>query len=193
MKKIRAALTALTVCLAMLVPAVPANATTNPPARTAAWLTKNLAAFEPTITSTIVYTVATDPNHYGMGRPGVYTSKSAWVDSRVPSSYIACFAPKLGDLDCGGGIEVYRTPYQANLRAEYIQWVEKGLGTDVGAEGYHLEYDFVGGSYLLRLSGALSQSAANNYARVFSDLTGTSVLPVHKTSCNVKTPVTEMC
>lgn len=72
----------------------------------------------------IVYTAATDPNHL-LGRPTGYTSKCAWVDSRVPTSDTAYVSS--ADIGFGGGIEVFRSASGGTARAKYLFTIDKAL------------------------------------------------------------------
>ena len=59
-----------------------------------------------TIGKVIVYTEETDPNDL-LGRPGQYTSKAAFTDTRVDESDLVA-TPKW-DVARGGSVEVFET------------------------------------------------------------------------------------
>lgn len=111
------------------------------------------------VTSITILTAATDPNHL-LGRPGEYTSKARFRDSRIPA------AP---DVTGGGEIEVFATSAQAVRRARYIQQVVQAAPI-LGAE-----YDYVAGPVLLRVSGKLTPSQAAGYALALAAVTGSHV------------------
>jgi hypothetical protein len=134
----------------------------SPATMDAADLAGALAKRIPAAKITKVYTEADDPNHL-LGRPGGYTGKVAFSDSRV----------KAADRDAdpmsttnGGGIETFTTPAEATARRDYIQASLKAnpmLGT---------EYDYVAGSALLRVSGVLTPTAAREYEAAWPEIAG---------------------
>ena len=90
-----------------------------------------------------IYTAATDPNNL-LGRPGEYTSKTEWVDSRYAL-----------DPDAEVSVEVFPDAKLAAKRAAYVQSFMGGiLGT---------EYDYQAGPVLLRVSGKLTPVQAAQY------------------------------
>lgn len=102
----------------------------------------------------IVYTATTDPNSL-LGRPNGYTSKCAWLDSRVPASDAT--AASSGDIGNGGGVEVFPTAAEATARAAYLFSIYKGapiLGS---------EYDYLTGPVLIRVSYYLTPAQAASY------------------------------
>lgn len=99
----------------------------------------------------IAYTPETDPNEL-LGRPGQYISKANFVDTSLGSG------SGFFDLGDGGSIEVFEDEEQARSRADYIQTViEKNPAL--------VEYDFVEGTVLLRVSGALTPDEAAQYKK----------------------------
>jgi hypothetical protein len=125
-------------------------------ALTARQVVTELKAHGLPVTGVIVYTAATDPNHQ-LGRPNGYTSKAAWVDSRIDASQVK-IATK-GSIDAGGGVEVYPTAAGAMARAKYIARIAAHISLVN-------EYDYVSGDAVLRLSTALTPAQAQGYARV---------------------------
>jgi hypothetical protein len=106
----------------------------------------------------IVYTAATDPNHL-LGRPTGYTSKCAWVDSRVPASDLT--ARSSGSVGNGGSIEVFRSASGATARAKYIFTADKAIPL-LGSE-----YDYLRGPVLIRVSNYLTPAQAATYGAAF--------------------------
>lgn len=102
---------------------------------------------------TKVYDETTDPNER-LGRPGGYTSKAAFGDSRIPKSkYVGADADS---SDRGGSVEVFTDEAGAVARAAEVQKKLKdfGLGT---------EWDYVVGGVLVRVSGNVTPSQAKAY------------------------------
>jgi hypothetical protein len=112
------------------------------------------------VTPTTVYTAASDPNHL-LGRPGEYTSKANFADSRVTTS---------GDgVAAGGSVEVFPNQADATRRAVYIQSVTQAAPI-AGAE-----YDYVSSAILLRVSGSLTPAQAAAYKSALEVITGAPV------------------
>lgn len=107
------------------------------------------------VTGVIAYTADTDPNKL-LGRPGQYTSKAAFVDTRVDTSEKA--GVDAGSVELGGGVEMFADASQAQARMQYIQSVLQNSGGALGAE-----YDYLTGGVLVRVSGDLSPDQANAY------------------------------
>ncbi len=114
------------------------------------------------VQSTVVFTAETDPNGM-LGRPGGYDSKAAWADERIDDVVGAAE----GDVRLGGGVEVFTSRSDAVERGTYIQTV-----TGAGVAFLGTEYDYVSGPVLLRLSGELTPSQAEDYASALAKLTG---------------------
>jgi hypothetical protein len=92
------------IVLAFLCAATPAfGQAKNPVEADATAFVRALQSREPAVTTIQTYTDATDPNHL-LGRPGQYTSKVNFVDSRLapPSN------PALIDVNDGGSVEAFR-------------------------------------------------------------------------------------
>jgi hypothetical protein len=101
-------------------------------------------------------TASTDPNNL-LGRPGGYTSKADWTDSRSK--------PKLDDeVQRGGSVEVYDDPAAAEERAKYI------ADTLKAAKIFGTEYHYLNGGVLLRVSGALTPDQAAEYEAALKTL-----------------------
>ncbi|MFJ3717906.1 hypothetical protein [Streptomyces sp. NPDC090057] len=62
-------------------------------------------------------TAANDPNHL-LGRPGQYTSKITFDDTRIPASEVS--GTDKGDVERGGAIEAFATAADARSRAKYV-------------------------------------------------------------------------
>lgn len=123
---------------------------------TAASVYKKFAKAGLPVSGLIVYTAATDPNHL-LGRPNGYKSKCAWVDGRVPTTDTS--GDPRGDVDFGGGVEVFPTAAGAKARAKEILTDEKAepiLGS---------EYDYLAGGVLVRISQYLTPTQAAPYGK----------------------------
>ncbi|MEV4438502.1 hypothetical protein AB0K09_05685, partial [Streptomyces sp. NPDC049577] len=109
-------------------------------------------------TSTV--TAESDKNHL-LGRPGQYTSKVTFADSRVPKDDASVY--KTGDVELGSAVEVFTTPQDAQARAQYVQTVSKSLPA-------FAEYDFVHGATLIRVSHYLTPQQAEDYRKAVDGL-----------------------
>lgn len=101
----------------------------------------------------IIYTAETDPNKL-LGRPNGYIAKANWHDTRVAAT------PEVPteeiDISTGGGIEIYPDEAGAKARKDYID----GLGQ---AMPMLVEYTYVRGPILLRVSKELTPAQAEEY------------------------------
>lgn len=146
-------------------PAASQTATGAPAAEAPAELTAE-SAFEEiagkigTAKLSTVFTESNDPNKL-LGRPGQYTSKVAFADSRIAAADVEGL--KEGDTARGGGIEVFETAEQAEKRAEYIERVTEGIPMLA-------EYHYVNGNVLVRVSHYLSPSQAADYEKATASL-----------------------
>lgn len=131
-------------------PAKPAAASTPLTASTA--FTK-LSAKVGTAKLSGVVTAANDGNHL-LGRPGQYTSKVDFTDSRIAAADVKYTKP--GDVERGGSIEVFGSSSDATARAKYIQAVTKSMPMLA-------EYDYVHGTVLVRVSHYLTPPQAGQY------------------------------
>ena len=118
----------------------------------AAVLQKLQAAGLP-ITDSVVITETNDPNNL-IGRPGQYTSKVVFADSRtgVPLDKAK------PDNGSGGSVEVFADAAAAKARSEYIQKTLAALGPVAGTE-----YHYLTGTALVRVAGVLPPSQAAQY------------------------------
>lgn len=134
---------------------------------TAAAVLEGLKAAVPTITKTIVYTAEDDPNTR-LGRPGQYTSKAGFHDSRVPAEELE-FEGEPFAVRRGGDIEVFPDEEGAKVRADYIDNLVNQSG---GGLFLDPEYIYRRGKVLLRVSGALSPTIAAEYEKAFATVVG---------------------
>jgi hypothetical protein len=125
---------------------------------TAAQATRALKKHGLPVTSIQIFTAADDPNHL-LGRPGEYTSKTEFADTRITGEAGQGVA-------AGGSVEVFPGHVGAVRRARYIQTLVQA-DPALGAE-----YDYVAGAVLLRVSGQLTPSQARRYKRVLAAITG---------------------
>lgn len=143
----------------------PATAATSDRPETAREIIHAIKAGEPAVSGVVIYTAATDSNHL-LGRPNGYESKGAWRDTRIPASETVGFT--LGDIDVGGGVEVFPSEEGAITRGGYIE----SLST------INHEYDFACGGVLLRISNYLTPRQAAGYQRLVAGIVGSACTPV---------------
>lgn len=93
----------------------------------------------------------TDSNDL-LGRPDGYKAATVLYDSRSDG----CDGP---GVDCGAVVEQWPDSDAAQERADYIESIGAPLAN---------EYDYVSGSMVLRVSGALKPSEASEYEDAFS-------------------------
>ena len=104
----------------------------------------------------VTITEDNDPNNK-IGRPNGYVSAAVIYDSGV----VDC-GDDLG-VDCGATVEVWPSADAAKERSEYIQGLQKNspiLGT---------EYNYLNGAALLRVSGNIKPTVAEEYESAFSN------------------------
>lgn len=118
----------------------------------------------PTITETIVYDASTDPNSQ-LGRPGQYTSKSGFYDSRIPADAVTDTQPF--PVRRGGSVEVFESGEGAEARADYVGAIVNQPGNPFGAE-----YLYRSDNVLLRVSGMLTPAQASDYEKAFRAVVG---------------------
>lgn len=136
-------------------------ATSAPPARvTAETVTTQLGKAVPGLKLIEAYTAANDPNHL-LGRPGGYSSKTAFSDPRVKASDVQ--GEEHDAIDRGGSVEVYSTAAGARARAAYIAGVIKAMPSAT-------EYDYVHGAVLVRVSSLLTPAQAADYKRAVAGM-----------------------
>jgi hypothetical protein len=105
-----------------------------------------------------VFDEKSDPNKR-LGRPGQYTSKVTFIDSRVKNG-------QPNDISSGGSVEVFEEAADALARGQYIQTTIRAMPV-VGAE-----YDYLSGGVLLRVAGELPPSAAKAYRAALESIAG---------------------
>jgi hypothetical protein len=105
------------------------------------------------------YTGDNDVNHL-MGRPGQYTGKLNFKDTRILSSDAGV---NIGVPD-GGSIEVFANMTDAKHRFAYIQAISTS-----GAAMF-AEYEYLDGAAILRISPQLSPGLAAQYKAAFEAL-----------------------
>ncbi|MEC3994934.1 hypothetical protein VSR01_15925 [Actinacidiphila sp. DG2A-62] len=105
-----------------------------------------------TMSTTTVYTAATDPEHL-LGKRDGYRSKIAFTDSRVPPGSVSGTDPS--PVDLGGVIETFSTPSEARARASHLQASLQGLDA--------AEYHFYVGASLVRVSRILTPDQTQDY------------------------------
>ncbi|MFJ8437686.1 hypothetical protein [Kitasatospora griseola] len=169
----RTALAAATVGIALIVTGCSSSSTTTPPPAAtgaapavasnpapakqqldAAAALAALTAHASTITLVKAYTADTDPNHL-LGRPGQYTSKVAFKDSRIKAEDAG---QEEDAVIRGGSIEVFTSATDAAARAAYLEKVTKAMPALV-------EYDYVvRETAVLRVSQRLSPDQAKALA-----------------------------
>jgi hypothetical protein len=103
------------------------------------------------IQNIVVYTAENDPNG-ALGHPHQYISKANFDDDRIEQ--------KDETVLCGGSIEIFNSEADAENRKTYLD----GNGED---HPVCVEYSFIKGSVLLRLSGSLTQDQAAEYEAAF--------------------------
>ncbi|MEV5281376.1 hypothetical protein [Streptomyces sp. NPDC052811] len=135
--------------------ASPGTGTANAEASTidAAGAFKTIAAGVEAAKLSGTVTADNDPNHL-LGRPGQYTSKITFTDSRIKASDTGGFKP--GDVELGGAVETFTSSADAGARAKYIQAVTKSIPALT-------EYDYVHGALVVRVSRCLTPAQASTY------------------------------
>lgn len=123
-------------------------------------VTTALAHAVPGLRTIVTYTAASDPNHL-LGRPGQYTSKTAFADPRVKAADVQ--GEERDAIDRGGSVEVYPTAAGAKARAAYIQKIAQAMPSVT-------EYDYVHGGVLVRVSNLLTPDQAAAYRRLANGL-----------------------
>jgi hypothetical protein len=123
------------------------------PAKDATAVLATLVAAVKTAKQGTVVTEATDGNHL-LGRPGQYTSKVTFTDSRVKADDVMSNDPT--DVGFGGSVEVFANAEDAKRRADYIQAIVKSLPA-------MMEYDYAHGPVVVRVSKLLTPSQAAEF------------------------------
>ena len=107
-----------------------------------------------------VYNASTDPNKL-LGRPGFYTSKSNFIDTRIDQSGFA--GEKTIDTEQGGSVEVFASEGDAKQRADYVRSITRG-------SALFAEYSYLRDRVFLRLSKELTPKQAKAYERLMRSL-----------------------
>lgn len=128
-----------------------ATASSAPHTLTAAQFTTKLQTAGLPVNGIIDYTATNDPNHL-LGRPGGYTSKTAFVDSRINE-----LEAEPGSIEAGGSVEVFSNHAEAQARVNYISKMEQIMTV------FGNEYDYVNGNTVLRVSSLLTPAQAATY------------------------------
>lgn len=102
-----------------------------------------------------VYTAADDLNQL-LGRPGQYTSKASFHDTRLPAD------PAFG-IDAGGSVEFFASEADARRRSDYVKTVTQSLS-------FAVEYSYLRGNALIRISRALTPDQAADYDAAGAEL-----------------------
>lgn len=105
----------------------------------------------------LVYTAESDPNEL-LGRPGQYTSKANFRDTRLVVQNSAEV-----DIDDGGAVEVFESAQAAQAWAEYIKTIGESLPMLVN-------YVLVEENVVVRLSKRLLPEQAEEYRQVLTGL-----------------------
>lgn len=104
----------------------------------------------------IVYTDATDTNKL-LGRPNQYISKVNFADTQIDQ------AQTDPDDPIGGTVETFNNASDLQARKEYVESIEKKIPAT-------MEYIYVNGNYLLRVSKQLTPAQAKEYETAFMAL-----------------------
>ena len=95
-----------------------------------------------------------------LGRPGQYTSKADFVDTRVPQDKLTGVTNK--SVSPGGSVEVFASTDDMKARIKLIETITKSFSVP--------EYDYQHGLALLRVSGILTPDQAKEYEAKFMGL-----------------------
>lgn len=99
-----------------------------------------------------VYTAENDPNEL-LGRPGQYTGKASFKDTRLPPDELA---GEDFDVANGGSVEVFANEDEAIKRQEYLETVTQSMPM-------FAEYAYRSDTVLLRLAKRLTPDQASDY------------------------------
>lgn len=147
MKSTRVSLTVLALGLAACSSV--GDSEQSPDASTVA---QELKAASSTAIEVVTITEDNDPNDL-IGRPNGYESAAIVYDSEVPCDEIGSA--------CGVVVEVFADEEAARNRADYIQ------GILSNAPIFGTEWNYVKGPVLVRITGGLKPSTAEQYAEAF--------------------------
>jgi hypothetical protein len=119
-----------------------------------------LAQSVSTMTTTVVFSAATDPDHL-LGKTDGYLSKVAFSDSRIQPADVEGAASD--SVARGGSVETFATSAQAHTRAKELAVAADGSAT-AG------EYHYYVGSSLIRVSQILTPFQAEDYQEAAQSL-----------------------
>jgi hypothetical protein len=125
---------------------------------TAAQVVQRLKAQGLPIGTVTVYNAATDENHL-LGRPGEYTSKVNFRDTRIENPADPT------DVSAGGSVEVFKSTGDAKKRADYVRAITTG-------SALFGEYSYLRDRVFLRVSKDLTPQQAKRYESVLNQLRG---------------------
>lgn len=124
-----------------------------------------LTASIPTVSVTVEYTAASDPNKR-LGRPHEYTSKLQFADSRVDQAQAKDDSSgDKTDIAYGGTVEVFTSAADAKAWVSYVDGIDKALG-GMMAPDYVLRQ----GRYVFRVSHLLTPAQVGPYKTVLAGL-----------------------
>lgn len=121
--------------------------TAAPRTLTAAEVVEGLRAAGLPIGAVTVFDASTDPNEQ-LGRPGQYTSKASFADTRIGTEPDA--------FSGGGDVEAFDDPAALTKRAEYLS----GFADSPPIGGW---YQYTAGNVILRVSFTLTPDQAAQY------------------------------
>lgn len=104
------------------------------------------------------YTAENDPNEL-LGRPGQYTGKVTFKDTRLPPDELA---GEEFDVANGGSVETFDNEDDAARRQEYLETGTQGIPA-------FAEYTYREGTVLLRVAGRLTPDQAAEYEEALQD------------------------
>lgn len=130
----------------------PAPAPTPSATLDAAAVVAKLHAAVPSIAAGVTITAESDPNKL-LGRPGQYTSKTTFTDSRIKAADVD--GEDKDSVARGGAVEVFATAEDAAARVTYIQGIVKTMPA-------FLEYDYAKGAVVLRASKQLTPAQVDS-------------------------------
>jgi hypothetical protein len=103
-----------------------------------------------------VFDASTDPAHL-LSRPGFYTGKAAFRDTRVTKSHDPT------DFAAGGGVELFASDGDAKRRVDF----ERSLAT---SSAVFDDYNYRRGRVFLRISNELTPAQAQQYEIALNEL-----------------------
>jgi len=140
--------------VASATPSVSHSATADPLAGlTAEQVAIRLLDAKVPLRTTVVYDASNDPNQL-LGKPGGYTSKIAFVDTRTHVSPASVTTKD--PVAQGGSIEVFADPAAASSRVQQLRAVSS-------SSQLLQEFDYQQGGVVVRVSKYLSEAQAKGY------------------------------